>query len=113
MAGVGAAAGLVASGIGLLTTRGRATVIYPEALLTFKTSAPVTFSTEKTAYAFQPASGQDYAPALQTRAQYGPRPGMYGPGLYRPYGWGYPYPYYSPYPFFGGGIYIRGGYRHW
>jgi hypothetical protein len=110
-AGVGAAAGLVASGFGVLVTRGRPTVIHPEALLTFKTNAPVTFSTEKTPYAFQPASGQDYAPALQTRrtpygpyGPYGPRP-MYGPVVYRP--WGYGYPYY-PYPYFGG-IYIRGG----
>jgi len=106
-AGVGAAAGLVTSTIGVLATRGRPTIIYPEALLTFKTSEPVSFSTERSAYAFQPAGPQDYAPALQSRAPMGgPRP------YYRPYGYGYPYPgpYYAPYPYFGTGIIIGGGY---
>ena len=102
-AGVGAAAGLLTSTIGVLVTRGRPTVIFPEALLTFKTSEAVSFSTERSAYAFQPAGPQDYAPALQTRTMTGPH------AVYRPYGWGYPYPYYSPYPYFGTGIYIGGG----
>ena len=104
-AGVGAAAGLLTSTIGVLATRGRPTVIFPEALLTFKTAEPVSFSTERSAYAFQPAGPQDYAPALQTRSMVGPRP------LYRPYGpYGYPYPYYgSPYPYFGTGVFIGGG----
>ena len=107
-AGVGAAAGLLTSTIGVLVTRGRPTVIYPEALLTFKTSEPVGFSTERSAYAFQPAGPQDYAPALQTRTLSGPRPG------YRPYGYGYPYPYFgSPYPYFGTDIYIGGGGRYY
>ena len=104
-AGVGAAAGLLTSTIGVLVTRGRPTVIVPEALLTFKTQEPVTFSTERSSYAFQPAGPQDYGPALQTRTIVRqPRP-YYGGG---PYG-GYPYPYYSPYPYFGTGIYIRSG----
>ena len=103
-AGVGAAAGLVTSTIGVLVTRGRPTVIYPEALLTFKTSEPVGFSTERSSYAFQPAGPQDYAPVLQSRPVYAQRP------AYRPYGWGYPYPYYSAYPYFGTGIFIGGGY---
>jgi len=103
-AGVGAAAGLLTSTIGVLVTRGRPTVIFPEALLTFKTSEPMGFSTDRSAYAFQPAGPQDYAPALQTRSMGGPRP------MYRPYGpYGYPYPYYAPYPYFGTGIYIRSG----
>ncbi len=102
-AGVGAAAGLLTSTIGVLVTRGRPTVIYPEALITFKTSEPVGFSTEKSAYAFQPAGPQDYAPALQSRTMSPPRP------MYRPYGYGAPYPYYAPYPYFGTGIYIGGG----
>ena len=104
-AGVGAAAGLLASTVGVLSTRGRPTVIFPEALLTFKTAEPVTFSTERSAYAFQPAGPQDYAPAMQTRTMV--RPG-YGPYA-RPYGYGYPYPYYYPYPYFGTGIFIGGG----
>jgi len=104
-AGVGAAAGLLTSAIGVLVTRGHPTYIFPETLLTFKTTEAVAFSTERSAYAFQPASPQDYAPAMQTRTAYGPRP------LYRPYGpYGYPYPYYySPYPYFGTGIFIGGG----
>ena len=102
-AGVGAGAGLLTSLVGVMVTRGRPVVIDPEALLTFKTSEPVNFSTERSAYAFQPAGPQDYAPALQTRNTYGPRPVM------RPYGWGYPSPYYSPYPYFGTGIFIGGG----
>ena len=104
-AGVGAGAGLLTSIVGVLVTRGRPTLIYPEALLTFKTAEPVSFVTESSPYAFQPAGPQDYAPALQTRTTYGPpRP------LYRPYGYGYPYPYYAPYPYFGGGLIIGGGY---
>ena len=102
-AGVGAAAGLLTSTIGVLVTRGHPTVIFPESLLTFKTSEAVSFSTERSSYAFQPAGPQDYAPALQTRTMVGPRP------YYRPYGWGYPYPYYAPYPYFGTRIYIGGG----
>lgn len=106
-AGVGAAAGLLVSTIGVLTTRGRPAVIYPEALVTFKVMQPVSFSTEKSSYAFQPAGPQDYAPAMQSRPMQ-PRP-VYYP---RPY-WG-PYPYGYPYPYFGGGIYIRTGvYRRW
>ena len=107
-AGVGAGAGLLTSLVGVLVTRGRPVVIYPEALLTFKTAEAVSFSTERSAYAFQPAGPQDYAPALQTRTSVGPRP------LYRPYGFGYPYPYYAPYPYYGGGVFIGGRYgRRW
>lgn len=103
-AGIGAAAGLLTSTVGVLATRGRPTVIFPEALLTFKTAAPVSFNTERSAYAFQPASQQDYQPAMQTRTMAGPRP------MYRPYGYGYPYPYFgAPYPYYGTGIFIGGG----
>ena len=102
-AGVGAGAGLLTSVVGVLVTRGRPTVIFPEALLTFKTAEAVGFSTERSAYAFQLAGPQDYAPALQTRTMTGPRP------LYRPYGYGYPYPYYGGYPYYGPGIFIGGG----
>jgi hypothetical protein len=113
-AGVGAAAGLLASTVGVLVTRGHPTVIFPESLLTFKTADPVSFATNNSTYAFQPAGPQDYAPAMQTRPMVRP---AYGP-YYRPYGYPYPYPYaygypyYGGYPWFGTGIYIRGG-RHW
>jgi len=117
-AGVGAAAGLVASTIGVLVTRGHPTVIFPESLLTFKTTEPIAFPTDQSSMAFQPAGPQDYAPAMQTRSMVGPRPG-YGPYYGGPYG--YPYPYYGGYPYFSGGygypwfgtgIYFRGG-RRW
>jgi len=111
-AGVGAAAGLLASTVGVLSTRGRPTIIFPEALLTFKTAEPVSFSTERSSYAFQPAGPQDYAPAQQQRT-------MVRRPAYGPYARPYPYPYYGygyPYPYFGTGIYIGGGHyygRRW
>jgi hypothetical protein len=59
-AGVGAAAGAVAGLAGVLLTRGRPTVIPPEAVLTFQLDAPITFSTQRTRVAFRPVSQQDY-----------------------------------------------------
>src|SRR5208282_1128716 len=52
-AAIGAGAGLIAGTVGVLLTRGRPTVIYPESILTFRLSAPVTISTEKAPQAFQ------------------------------------------------------------
>src|ERR1051325_2458307 len=46
-AGVGAAAGVVAGTLGILTTRGRATVVYPEETLTFRTTAPIAIDTTR------------------------------------------------------------------
>ena len=46
-AAIGAAAGAVASIAGILTTRGRATKIYPETLLTFRLQDPVTINTQQ------------------------------------------------------------------
>ena len=68
-AGMGAIAGAAASTIGVLVTRGRPTVVYPEAVLTFRTLQPLTISTERSAPAFLPVSQEDYAPQqLQRRA---------------------------------------------
>lgn len=72
--GAGAAAGAVASTIGVLLTRGRATEIYPENVLTFRTLEPVTFSTERSAQAFQPVQQGDYAPDSQAQLRPGARP---------------------------------------
>jgi hypothetical protein len=93
-AGIGAAAGL----IGVLVTRGKQTVIFPEDTLTFKTSAPITISTENAPQAFQQALPEDYdsRPALQRR------PAV---AVARPY----PYPYYGPYPYYWGPGYYGGG----
>ena len=89
-AGMGAIAGAAASTIGVLVTRGRATVIYPEAVLTFRTMQPLTISTERSGPAFLPVSQQDYEPQrMQRRA--GP-PTLAPPPAYYPYSYD---PYYS------------------
>ena len=59
-AGVGAAGGLVVSTLGVLLTRGKPAVIYPETVLTFKVVDPVTISTVNSAGAFRPVGQQDY-----------------------------------------------------
>jgi BON domain len=103
-AGVGAAAGVA----GVLLTRGRPTVIPPEALLTFRMESSAEISTLQGQAAFRPVNQQDYPQdALQRRPgqTYPPRPpygyplyfGYYGwPGYYSPYwGWGRPYGYWG------------------
>jgi len=126
-AGVGAGAGAVVGIIGVLLTRGRPTVIYPESVLTFQIQAPVEIATDRAPQAFQYVnSQQDYGrgPAMANRpappspgygygSGYGP---AYAPGYYPPYAYGYPYyPYYGGFGVFvGPGFYGRGfygGYR--
>ena len=112
-AGMGAIAGAGASIIGVLSTRGRPTVVYPETLLTFRIDAPITFSTERSHDAFQPVSQGDY----EREGGYRQGPPRLAP---RPY-YGYPYPYYygGYYPYWGPsigfyGVYGRGfGHRRW
>jgi hypothetical protein len=132
-AGVGAGAGAVVGIIGVLLTRGRPTVIYPESVLTFQIQAPVEIATDRAPQAFQYVnSQQDYGryPAAGNRAPFGvsaPPPPAYGygpayPAYYPPYaygGYGYPYPYYGGFGvvvgpgFYGRGYYggFRGGFR--
>jgi hypothetical protein len=122
-AGVGAAAGLVVSTIGVLLTRGRATVVGPETPLTFAMETPLTLDNSQ--QAFQYATQQDYNAGngrpLGPRPPYGsaygpgypPPPPYYG-GYYAPV---YGYPYY-PYPYWGPSLYFgfggRWGYgRRW
>jgi len=115
-AGVGAVAGAAASTIGVLVTRGRPTVVYPESVLTFRTMAPLAISTERSQQAFQPVTQEDYEPRpLQRRP--GPPPTL-GPPF--PYYTGYYYPYspfyYGPSFFFFSGprfYHSRGFYRRW
>jgi hypothetical protein len=129
-AGVGAGAGLVVGVLGVLLTRGRPTVIYPESVLTFQTTAPVEIATDRAPQAFQPVNsqpnygvryGQGYGQGPVTGngpAPYpapGPAPAYgYGayPGYYPPaYAYGYPYPYYGGFGVFvGPGFYGRGFY---
>jgi hypothetical protein len=118
-AGVGAGAGLVVSTIGVLLTRGRQTVVYPEQALTFRLETPITI--DGTEAAFHPATEQDYEQHGVRQQGPSPRPGYPA----SPYGYGYAYapPYYyggyfSPYYGYGFGPnfyfrYGRGFGRRW
>jgi hypothetical protein len=130
-AGVGAGAGAVVGILGVLLTRGRPTVIYPESVLTFQISAPVEIATDRAPQAFQsvntqPAygrgNGQGYgqqgygqgpATAYGPTPYPGPAPApAYGYGVgaypgYSPYAYGYPYPYYG-----GFGVYVGPGFGY-
>jgi len=113
-AGVGAGAGLVVSTIGVLLTRGRPTVVYPEMPLTFRLESSVPVDTNNVA--FQPASQQDYGQQGMARRPY---PGYGHPAPYGPPAYGYyaaPYPYPYPYPYYWGPSFFfsyRGGFRRW
>jgi len=104
-AGIGAAAGAAASTIGVLLTGGRATEVYPEAVLAFRTQDPITISTDRSSQAFAPVRQEDYESAPQTRR---PQLATRRPGFGAPY----PYPYGYP-PFYGsvGVVIVRGGRR--
>jgi hypothetical protein len=134
-AAVGAGVGAVAGIAGVLLTRNHPTILYPESMLTFRTTGPVGISTVRSPQAFRfvgPEDTQQQPVNAQLRqrppARYGPGgygPGGYGPGPYGPgpgpYYYGgpvaYPYPYYAPYPFWGPGFGVvvvgRGGFRRW
>lgn len=110
-AAIGAGAGAAAGIIGVLLTRGRATEVYPESILTFRLDSTVAISTVRAAGAFHYADQQDYGTGNEPRiAQQRPRQaGPIGP-VYRPY----PYysPYYDPY-YFGGGFSVYVGPRYY
>lgn len=115
-AGVGAAAGLVVGTIGVLFTRGRATEIYPETVLTFRVEAPIAISTERSQQAFRYVEPNEYdrpEPRLQSRGPGYPPPARpyYSP-YYSPYGPGVGF-YYGPSFFYGYGprFYFHG--RRW
>jgi len=55
-AGIGALAGAAAGMIGVLATRGKATVVYPETTLTFRLEEPLSISTESSGRAFRPVA---------------------------------------------------------
>jgi hypothetical protein len=106
-AGVGAAGGLVASTIGVLLTRGKPAVVYPETVLTFKVLDPITISTANSAGAFRPVGQQDYdSNTRRLVSAPAPRPG-YGPGYPAPY-YVAPYPYAYPY-YYGPSFFFYGG----
>jgi hypothetical protein len=102
-AAIGAGAGAIVGTVGVLVTRGHATVIYPESVLTFRLSAPITISTDRAPQAFRyVGTANEYNRASNAQ---GPPPT--GPGwTCKGYGWPPPtatpppyyyYPYY-PYP---------------
>ena len=100
-AGIGAGAGALASAIGVMSTRGRPTLIYPESVLSFRTLEPLTISTERSAHSFLAVSQDDFDRGLRTRQ--GPPPTLVRrPSYYNgsPYYYGYPH-YYGP-RFYGG-----------
>ncbi|HEY2844130.1 MAG TPA: hypothetical protein VGJ09_10790 [Bryobacteraceae bacterium] len=96
-AGIGAGAGAAASTIGVLLTRGRATEVYPEAVLTFRTTEPLTVSTAQSALAFVPVQQGDYANGGQPQR---PQLARRRPG-------------YGPYPYGGVGVVVVGGGRRY
>lgn len=118
-AAIGAGAGAVAGIVGVLLTRGHATVLYPEQVLTFRVDTPVTVSTDRAPQAFRYVNRDDYEQPqdLQARFQQPPtRPA--------PYYYAYPYPYYwggywgprigfywGPSFYWGRGFYRGGFYR--
>jgi hypothetical protein len=125
-AAIGAGAGAAAGILGVLLTRGKPTVIYPEQVMTFQIQAPVEIATDRAPQAFAPVNAyQDYGqgPAV-TGGAAPPPPGYgsapppaygygYGPTYapaYSPYAYGYPYPYYGGFSVFVGPGYYRGFY---
>ena len=126
-AGVGAAAGVA----GVLSTRGRATELYPESVLTFRLQDPVTISTGQGPQAFRPVDRTDYnsnmadeprnVPQSHPAEVYSPQPPPYYSSPYPyPYPYAYPYPYpsygyygyYGPTVLIGPHVYFHGHYYH-
>ncbi len=114
-AAIGAGAGAAAGIIGVLLTRGHPTVVYPETVMTFQTTAPAIVATDRSPQAFQYVNTQDSGPApAPAPAQpqgarppaiscYNcapPAPAPYPAPYYAPYP--YPYAYGYPYPVYGG-----------
>jgi hypothetical protein len=115
-AAIGAGAGAAAGIVGVLLTRGRPTVIYPESALTFRLEQPVTIATDRAPQAFQLAEREDYgrSPNFSSRPAAAPYPPAYAPAP-APYpAYGYPYPYYGGLSVYVGpryGYFYGGGYR--
>ena len=115
-AGVGAIAGAAAATVGVLATRGRATVVYPEALLTFRLEQPLTISTSNSAQAFRAVAPADYQQRSlrQARAAAPPPPPYYYWNDWYLGGYYYPRYFYGPSIFFSTGprFFRGGGFRH-
>lgn len=122
-AAIGAGAGAAAGIVGVLLTRNRPTVVYPETELTFRIESAVSVDTSRAPQAYRYVGPDEYDRPVQTQMvrprPVGPGPGpapgyYYGPGYYPPY----PY-YYGPSIVLGWGpgyFYGRGygyGYRRY
>ena len=120
-AAIGAGAGAAASTIGVLVTRGHASVIGPEQILTFRIVQPVTIATVSAPQAFRYVDPNEYGyysqasqqQTIQYRQAANPPAPYYGYG-----GYGYGAPYYDPYAYgagfgFGYPYYGWGGYPYW
>jgi len=129
-AAIGAGAGLIVGTVGVLLTRGRPTVIYPESLLTFRLSEPITIPTDRAPQVFHYVGTSN----VYNRASNAQGPPPNSGWNCKGYGYTYPlpsppppayysYPYY-PYPwgvgvgvwwgpgFYGRGFYGRGYWYH-
>ncbi len=101
-AAIGAGAGAAAGIAGVLSTRGRATELYPETVLAFRLRSPVTITTQQAQQAFRPVNQADYSGSDERLDQPQPPPGVESypppsPPYYYP-----PYYYpYSPYGYYG------------
>jgi hypothetical protein len=107
-AAIGAGAGALAGTVGVLVTRGRPTVIYPESVLTFRLAEPVTISTDRAPQAFRYVATTGYNRPSQAQAQASPPPSGWNCNGYgwpppQPSGYGYPPPPpYAYYPYYWG-----------
>ena len=118
-AAVGAVIGAAAGIVGVMSTRGKPTVIAPESMLTFRLQEPLRISTEQSQMAFQPVRPSDYrgdqdayanpSPRVRTGPPY-PRPYYYYADPWYGYGYGfYPDLYFGYSGFYGPRF--RGGFR--
>src|SRR5208282_3654906 len=74
-AAIGAGAGAAAGVIGVLLTRGRPTILYPETQLTFQVTTPVTVDTQNAPQAFHAAEQSDYQQSQPTATYNAAGPG--------------------------------------
>jgi len=114
-AGMGAIAGAAAAAIGVLVTRGRPTVVYPEDVLTFRLEAPLSVSVDSTEDAFQLIRQEDYEQRVLYQRPPAPAqsPYPYFGGYYPPYFYGPSFYLYSgPRYVYHGGYYHGGGHYH-
>ncbi len=98
-AAIGAGAGAVAGTVGVLLTRGHASIIAPEQVLTFRIDTPVSIDTTHATQAFRYVQPNEYDRPVYNQT---PAPMAYASAPLvtpAPYYYGYGYPYYYPYAY--------------